>query len=322
MDRGQLLPPGQHEPEIGPRHSTPAPSPGGSGAEDRSPAGAAAASEACLDTRTPSRGRCRAAGSGAAALPRECTLSPMWGWFRRAASVDGGRAERPASIPGWLPPLAAQASCPWSPGHVVRRGSRRRVGLRRRAARGRRFLGWVRVACAPPAGPCAAGTWAGRPPGLPAGPCAAGAAAGGPPGRRVRPCGGLSRTRTNASPPHSVRPGIDRRPVRSDAGRVGLLALYPAPERPAQTSGRRRPRRSAVGDRRRRGGTHSRPEASRRAARYWDGQRGTEQKVERIARPREGAEATRRPCAASRRRCRARCGGFGPSTSRASAGPR
>jgi hypothetical protein len=37
---------------------------------------------------------------------------------------------------------------------------------------------------------------------------------------------------------------------------------------------------------------------------------------------REGAEATRRRCAASRTRCRARCGGCGPSTSRASAGPR
>jgi hypothetical protein len=186
----------------------------------------------------------------------------------------------------------------------------------------RRFLGWLRVEWAVPAGPGAAGTPGGRLPGLPAGqaPPAPRRAAS----RTTRSSlWGLSRTRTNASPPRSVRPGIDPRLVRADAGQRRALTPYPAPERPAQTSGRRRPRWSAVGSRGRRG-TQSRPEASPPGtACHWDGLGATEQKVERIARaPREGAEATRRRCAASRTRCRARCGGCGPSTSRASAGRR
>ena len=259
------MPRSGHEPEIGPARSSRAPGPAGSGGRRSSPAGPTATRSGAPNPAPRAQGP---GGPGEQVLwrrapggdPHQRPVSPS-ARCRRSA-VRGGLA--PAGRPG----CSSRSS--WSPGA---RGAGRSppAGCPPSA-----FLGLGK-------GGVGAAGWSG----------AAGTRRAGPRTTRssfwgIKP----QKDERVASALGSSR--FDRHPVRADAGRVWLLPPYPAPERPAQASGRRNSRGRVVG-----GGWPRAP---------W--------------RTPSRAEATPPRCVASRTRCRARCGGCGPSTSRASVGPR
>jgi hypothetical protein len=186
MDRGQLLPPGQHEPEIGPARSTPAPSRAGPGGRSsfarrrrsgkRSPSRhenpqprAAAARLVQAQRRCRASARCPQCGGGSAEPPLSTAGAP-------SARIDP-RIAAAARSPGVLPVVPGSGGSP----RLAEPGRSPPTGCRRR-----RFLGWLTVAWAVPAGPAPPAPWraapraagwsvrrrhpGGRPPGLPAGP--------------------------------------------------------------------------------------------------------------------------------------------------------
>jgi hypothetical protein len=103
---------------------------------EKRPAAAAAAPRGEPHRRSLAAARCPQSGGGSAEPPLSTAAAP-------SARIDPPTADA-ARGPGVLPVARGQ---------VVRPRSRSRVGLRRRDARRRRYLGWVRVVWAAPAGP-------------------------------------------------------------------------------------------------------------------------------------------------------------------------